>query len=756
MRHSHPSSKKLIEQLSSASSRQERIRILQRARQLARKEFPVQLSKLESLLLQYNPFMILATFAFVDLTYLPDIGRPMSDSGDIDQYHIELVQALILCHEEREFQMRLFDPVEFQELRDLISYVAYLHSAKDLPDPGDASSKEEFAQLHLRSMLRAHTKAVRNWGYEEQTINVLKRLYEPLEDAIEAELGVRISLVIDAVRAQLHSVGHRLQEHFTKSKTFMQPKTVEGAVKAYLKAFKDAGITVDKVSCLVKDNGWTFENVRIMLFHRSTSFLLTVLAFDIADFARACPTTTGKNVRQMLSSWTMELGELRDSNREHLFLANPIWSRPIIRATSNVLFWPIPTLFHGFCFDMIEAFVCKHPALKQKFLKRRGEFLEQYTSQLFQKKFPDAELFRGSKWDNRATNENGENDLLIVFDSIGLIVEEKSGAINAIARRGGASIKQEIEQLITEAAEQAHAFARLLQNDPRQYAFETEAGIVNRVDTSKIKQFYCLNITMERFGPLATQLPELQAAGLARKDVPSVPTMSLADLEIALELFETPFELLHYLTRRAAFEQHRKFVGDELDLLAFYLQTGFTEKTLPDLKRPLVINGLGSKLDKYFINWPGDNRFERPHRSLSKWWRQILSAIEKKHVHRRYELGCVLLDMPDEEQHAFEVQFRKLCKKVKRKKHMTLENIEAIWNHVKSEVSNAVVVAAPVTTEIYPKRNLVVENFASRGMSETGANQALVILVDVELEHWPYSGMYLLDKKDFKRRDLNL
>jgi hypothetical protein len=112
--------------------------------------------------------------------------------------------------------------------------------------------------------------------------------------------------------------------------------------------------------------------------------------------------------------------------------------------------------------------------------------------------------------------------------------------------------------------------------------------------------------------------------------------------------------------------------------------------------------------------------------------------------------------MPDEEQHAFEVQFRKLCKKVKRKKHMTLENIEAIWNHVKSEVSNAVVVAAPVTTEIYPKRNLVVENFASRGMSETGANQALVILVDVELEHWPYSGMYLLDKKDFKRRDLNL
>jgi len=397
MRHSHPRSKKLFDQISKVASRQERIEILKRERQFAREEFPVQLAKLESLLLQYNPFMILVTFAFVDLTYLPEVGRPMSDSGEIEQYHIEIVEALILCHEEREFQMRPFDPAEFQELRDLTSYVAYLHSTKDLPNPGDASSAEEFTQLHFRSLLRAHTKAVRNWGYEEQTISVLKQLYEPLEDAIEAELGVRISLLIDAVRAQLHSVGHRLQEHFTKSKTFMQPKTVEGAVEAYLKEFKDTGITVEEVNCLVRDDGWTFENVRIMLFHRSTSFLLTVFAFEVADFVRAYPAAT-KNVQQALSSWTMALGELRDSNREHLFLANPIWSRPIIRATSNIFFWPIPTLFHGFCFDMIEAVVCKHPALKQKFLKRRGEFLEQYTSELFRKKFPDAELFRGSKW----------------------------------------------------------------------------------------------------------------------------------------------------------------------------------------------------------------------------------------------------------------------------------------------------------------------------------------------------------------------
>ena len=69
----------------------------------------------------------------------------------------------------------------------------------------------------------------------------------------------------------------------------MQPKTVEGAVEAYLKEFKDAGITVEEVNSLVRDDGWTFENVRIMLFHRSTSFLLTVFAFEAADFVRDYP-----------------------------------------------------------------------------------------------------------------------------------------------------------------------------------------------------------------------------------------------------------------------------------------------------------------------------------------------------------------------------------------------------------------------------------------------------------------------------------
>ena len=61
------------------------------------------------------------------------------------------------------------------------------------------------------------------------------------------------------------------------------------------------------------------------------------------------------------------------------------------------------------------------------------------------------------------------------------------------------------------------------------------------------------------------------------------------------------------------------------------------------------------------------------------------------------------------------------------------------------------VVAAPVTTEIYSKRNIVIEHFAARAMTETTTEYAAVILVDVELGHWPYSGIYVLSKDDITK-----
>ena len=61
---SHPHFKQLHERLNLAPNREERLKILQQTQKSAREEFPIQFDKLENLLLNYNPYVILELFHF--------------------------------------------------------------------------------------------------------------------------------------------------------------------------------------------------------------------------------------------------------------------------------------------------------------------------------------------------------------------------------------------------------------------------------------------------------------------------------------------------------------------------------------------------------------------------------------------------------------------------------------------------------------------------------------------------------------------
>jgi hypothetical protein len=93
-----------------------------------------------------------------------------------------------------------------------------------------------------------------------------------------------------------------------------------------------------------------------------------------------------------------------------------------------------------------------------------------------------------------------------------------------------------------------------------------------------------------------------------------------------------------------------------------------------------------------------------------------------------------------------ERRFKRLCSKVKKTPTTETDNIEAVWVPIKSEVASAVLVAAPVVSAMYPHRQLIVQKLANQAMQKTQTDRATVILVDVDEGHWPYSGIYVLDK----------
>jgi hypothetical protein len=744
----HPLLEQLYKQLFEAPNKEERTRILQTAGQRARDDLPGQLRKLEELLLGQTPFPLLARFSFYFLTYLPQVGKRLNESDPTEQSEIEIVQALILCHEESEFQKgRACFPEEFQVIVDLLKEVTVLQSMRDYADIRACMSGQERQMLELRSIIRGHTKSIRGWGYDQQQVDILQSLYQPLEEEIHAKLGVRVHLLVDMFRTCVDQIGKKLQDHFTLVKGFMTLNSVRDVVEAYLSRFKDPHISMAECESLVADGTSTLKDIKVQLMVRGDAFLHFIYALGVSDFLGAYRDKSDLTaVERLVHQWSLRLGDLGGCKREHLFLDNPLWHKPLMNVAPGIMFWPIPSLFHSFCFEMMEDLVRQDAPLYAKYLARRGAFLEDYTAALFKRAFPEAGHFQGSLWNDTVAHRNGENDLLMVFDSMALVIEEKAGAVNAIARRGGSSLSQEIDKLLIEPARQAQHFATVLQGEPRVHEFATKKGGHNVVDTGTIKQFFCLTITLERLGPLAAQVTRLQVAGLAKPDVPAVPSMSLADLGILLEFLQSPFELLHYLTRRASFEKRRTFIADELDLLALYLRTGLSGADLPEVRHTLGLYGLSHELDHYFQQTPS-TPVPKPQRQVCDWWKRILEEISRRRVPRRFELGCILLDLSFEWQQEFEKRAQTLCTAVKNKENYRLEDVQGTWVRVDSEVSDAAIVAVPVRTHLYPERGEIVNRAALQAIEEAKAKIAVVILIDVDGGYWPYSGIYVIDRE---------
>lgn len=148
---------------------------------------------------------------------------------------------------------------------------------------------------------------------------------------------------------------------------------------------------------------------------------------------------------------------------------------------------------------------------------------------------------------------------------------------------------------------QCKRFADHLERNPGIHCFSTKEGSENRIDISGVKKIVHLSVTFDLLGPLQACLRDLVHAGLVSPEVDLNPAIHVADLEIVLETLERNSEKLHYLARRAEFESHAKYIADEADLLALYLDKGLNLGEHEFDGTLLVLYGLSRILDPYFM-----------------------------------------------------------------------------------------------------------------------------------------------------------
>ena len=142
--------------------------------------------------------------------------------------------------------------------------------------------------------------------------------------------------------------------------------------------------------------------------------------------------------------------------------------------------------------------------------------------------------------------------------------------------------------------------------------------------------------------------------------------MALTDLEIVFELLPGIHEKLHYLERRADFEANVDYAADEIDLLTFYLQTGFNIGEVEyDRQNSLHLYGMSKQLDNYFLRTATGRTVSKPRMNITRKWKEILTAMEQRQFRGWTEVGVCLLNVSFEDQQLFERRFSQLIKSVR-------------------------------------------------------------------------------------------
>ena len=355
----------------------------------------------------------------------------------------------------------------------------------------EEGSDTEIHKSQLLETIRGETASIRNWAYSLY----MRKVTGDLADTIRVEFtdlyGVDPHGFTNTLLGLAELAENRMNEHLDRIRAFFRLNNFQNVASSYHASFPDvSGFDADGVERMFEMLEGSLPDFKAYLVMHSDLKLADCYTFTLDDIADAYGNGADKeSLRDIFNSLSIKFNELRNQEKEHVILDNPVWGRPFIKTETDTYFSAIIGLLPHYALSLFEGLASSEASLEEKYRSRKAQYLEDELEHLLKAGFPGGDVYRGSLWTDGAGN-NGENDLTVVVDCVAIVVEAKSGLITPSARRGGpARFRQTVKELIEEPAGQAFGFIRLLKSQPGAHNFTTHRGEINKIDSSAIRYY---------------------------------------------------------------------------------------------------------------------------------------------------------------------------------------------------------------------------------------------------------------------------
>lgn len=653
----------------SVSQRKEIIKSIgKKARESFSKNFPL----IERWFKEYDPLYLLSFFASYFLTSPEGIDKEALGEQEFFPFHLEILQAFALIDVRHYSVQPLLEKTS--QFVDEMNEIGQAMQFRYFDMVGEIEDEANIHKHKLRFDIIAATTAIRNWAYYYQMERVTSDLAILIKDRFYEKYNLESEKIIKTLFALCSLVEEKLNEHRHKVRKIFSKNTHAEIINLYNQAFpENLSIQGKDINSIWEMANKDIKNLRTMLIWHSDLKLENIYTFTLEEIVDIYgDKTKTKELQCLLDKWSLSFGDLKDQDKEHIILDNPTHHKPFIKIDESKYFTSIIGILPHLSISLLEEIIFEDTIWKEEYTGViKPKYLEQEVERLCTNYFPNASIFRGSLWESPYDNKIYENDLCVILDNFAIVIESKSGLMTPPAKRGAPkSLAENLKKLVIEPAIQANRFIDFLENNKNLHEFKTKRDVVNKIDSSLIDYFIPLSITLEEIGAIASNLKKLIDADLVNKKINELaPSMCLTDFETVLDILSSESERIHYLARRREFESNVIYEGDELDLLAFYLDNGFNigDKEFDENFHILLITK-SKELDPYYVAKGENINIRKPERTMTKWWRDLLDYIDKRKKKNWVVNSFILLSTTFEDQKEFESRFNEMKKLIKKGK----------------------------------------------------------------------------------------
>lgn len=653
-------------------------------------------------------------------------------------HYLEILQALSLTHERTYSAKPLMNNIE--KLRNDMKEVGTLIQTKLLNIPMNIETEKDISTYRVRTDVMGYNMAVRNWAYYHQMQSVCCDMAKLVrEEFIKVHNACPVEFV-NLLFTLSHKIEERMNQHLDKLRLAFSKTDYLEIQTEYEKVFK----YVTKSTLENREHMWEMvgkdlTELRAILLAHSDLNLEKLFTFSLNEMVEY---SSGKlnleSIDYLFNLLSYNFGDLKNCEKEHIILDNPVHNRPFIRVDGGY-FTSLWTSIPHLTLSLLEYLIQGNQSLRERYNIQRAKYLESEVEIVFKNSFPNAQIFKGSSWLGK-DGKKYENDLLVLIDSFAIVVEAKSGIMSKSAKRGAPErLTKTIKELIEEPSEQALRFIEYLKANRGELSLPTKTGS-NKINTAHINYFIPLGVTFYHLGVLGTNLKLLVKAGITDRKIQNLaPSISLTDLQIIFEFLPTEAQKIHYLQRRRELEMQVEYFADELDLLGFYLDTGFDIGDVESAGKTALNLSLKSKdLDPYIIATAKGQTVSKPKLEMTTWWKDILTGIQERKVQRWLEFSYILLNINIDNQRQIEAQFKALVQKI-RKNEVELKHNWMVFLTANRKRQFAII-TYPYTEINIEERNKMFPEIIAQAFDENNDLKGVVIIgVNIDKEHYPYS-----------------